>query len=212
MTQTSDIADRLHLTASRIAQWKLDAKRLSAILHERPGRLEPLVMLDVEETTGAIYREITAFDTLVADVDRRVTPPPARSPRSATRCASCCSRSPSSAPRCMRAKTPASSKPPSQFAPQSGSAPPPSPAAVSVRPAGTRARPACASPAPSSPSSGAAARHRRTHAVLVEPGADAPLIGHPARRQPRPQHPHAQLLMVGLFLASAAAAPSGPKL
>jgi hypothetical protein len=71
MTQTSDIADRLHLTASRIAQWKLDAKRLSAILEERPGRLEPLVMLDVEETTGAIYREIAAFDTLLADVDRK---------------------------------------------------------------------------------------------------------------------------------------------
>ena len=71
MTQTSDIADRLHLTASRIAQWKLDAKRLSTILHERPGRLEPLVLLDVEETTGAIYREITAFDALLADVDRK---------------------------------------------------------------------------------------------------------------------------------------------
>ncbi|MEO7224328.1 MAG: hypothetical protein ABIY37_17810 [Devosia sp.] len=71
MTQTTDIADRLHLTASRIAQWQLDAKRLSTILHERPGRLEPLVLLDVEETSGAIYREIDAFEALVADVDRQ---------------------------------------------------------------------------------------------------------------------------------------------
>jgi hypothetical protein len=71
MTQNSDIADRLHLTASRIAQWRSDAQRLSTILHERPGRLEPLVMLDVEETTGAIYREIDAFEALLADVDRK---------------------------------------------------------------------------------------------------------------------------------------------
>lgn len=71
MTDTSDIADRLHLTASRIAQWKLDAQRLNAILAERPGRLEPLVMLDVEETSGAIYREIDAFEALLKDVDRK---------------------------------------------------------------------------------------------------------------------------------------------
>ena len=49
MTEHTDIADRLHLTASRIAQWKLDAERLKTILHERPGPLEPLLMLDVEE-------------------------------------------------------------------------------------------------------------------------------------------------------------------
>lgn len=71
MSETTDIADRLHLTASRIAQWQQDAARLQAILDERPGRLEPLVMLDVEETSGAIYREIEAFDTLLADIDRK---------------------------------------------------------------------------------------------------------------------------------------------
>jgi hypothetical protein len=71
MTQTTDIADRLHLTASRIAQWQLDASRLNAILAERPGPVEPLVLLDVEETSGAIYREIDAFDSLLADVDRK---------------------------------------------------------------------------------------------------------------------------------------------
>lgn len=70
-SQTDDIADRLHLTASRIAQWTLDAQRLRAILDGRPGRLEALVLLDVEETSGAIYREITAFDALLVDVDRK---------------------------------------------------------------------------------------------------------------------------------------------
>ena len=71
MTQNTEIADRLHLTASRIAEWKRDATRLRGILDERSGRIEPLIMLDVEETTGAIYREITAFDALVVDIDRK---------------------------------------------------------------------------------------------------------------------------------------------
>lgn len=71
MTQSNEIADRLHLTASRIAQWKLDAQRLRTILDERPGPLEALVLLDVEETSGAIYREIAAFDALLLDIDRK---------------------------------------------------------------------------------------------------------------------------------------------
>src|SRR6478609_1000843 len=71
MTQNTDIADRLHLTASRIAEWKRDAARLRAILHERSGRIEPLIMLDVEETASAIYREIDAFEALLVDVDRK---------------------------------------------------------------------------------------------------------------------------------------------
>jgi hypothetical protein len=69
--ETIDIVERLRLTASRIAQWQLDAKRLNAILAETPGPLEPLVMLDVEETAGAIYKEIDAFDALLIDVDRK---------------------------------------------------------------------------------------------------------------------------------------------
>jgi hypothetical protein len=71
MTDTSEIADRLHLTARRIDEWKRDAARLRAILKERSGPLERLIMLDVEETSGAIYREIDAFDALLADVDRK---------------------------------------------------------------------------------------------------------------------------------------------
>ncbi len=71
LSSSHDIADRLHLTASRITQWRRDAERLRAILDERPGPLEPLVMLDVEETSGAIYREIEAFDALLVDVDRK---------------------------------------------------------------------------------------------------------------------------------------------
>lgn len=67
----NDIADRLHLTASRITQWRLDAERLQIILDERPGLIEPLIMLDVEETAGAIYREIEAFDALLVDIDRK---------------------------------------------------------------------------------------------------------------------------------------------
>lgn len=69
MTDTNDIAERLNLTASRIAQWQADARRLTAILNERPGPLESLVMLDVEETSTAIYSEIEAFDGLLVDID-----------------------------------------------------------------------------------------------------------------------------------------------
>lgn len=71
MSDTTEIADRLHLTASRITQWNADAARLRAILNEQPGRLDPLVMLDMEETSTAIYREIDAFDTLLIDIDRK---------------------------------------------------------------------------------------------------------------------------------------------
>ena len=68
---SNEIADRLHLTASRIAQWNVDAQRLRIILDERQGPMEPLILLDVEETSGAIYREIAAFDELLADIDRK---------------------------------------------------------------------------------------------------------------------------------------------
>jgi hypothetical protein len=71
LPDTSHIADRLQLTATRIAQWNLDAERLTAILNEREGPIEPLIMLDVEETASAIYREIDAFEALLADIDRK---------------------------------------------------------------------------------------------------------------------------------------------
>jgi hypothetical protein len=71
MTDITPIADRLNLTASRIVEWKRDVARLNAILAERSGPLDPLVMLDVEETTSSIYREIEEFDALLVDIDRK---------------------------------------------------------------------------------------------------------------------------------------------
>jgi hypothetical protein len=68
---TAELAARLNLTAQRIAEWRLDAKRLKDILAVSHGPVDKLVLLDVEETSGAIYREIAAFDALVADIDKQ---------------------------------------------------------------------------------------------------------------------------------------------
>ena len=71
MTETTHIAARLHLTADRIAEWRSDAARLRGLLRESSGPVSQLLLLDVEETSGDIYREIAAFDALVADIDRQ---------------------------------------------------------------------------------------------------------------------------------------------
>lgn len=68
---TADLAARLRLTGERIAEWRLDARRLKDILAVSRGPVDKLVLLDLEETSGAIYREIEAFDALVADIDKQ---------------------------------------------------------------------------------------------------------------------------------------------
>ena len=70
MTDINALAERLHLTATRIEGWKSDAARLKAIVGTSMGPLESLVLLDAEETSGEIYREIAAFDLMLADIDR----------------------------------------------------------------------------------------------------------------------------------------------
>ena len=71
MPTTAEIAARLNLTAERIAQWRADAQRLKAIVAQSLGPLEPLVLLDVEETSSAIYQEIIEFDSLLVNIDRK---------------------------------------------------------------------------------------------------------------------------------------------
>ena len=65
------LVERLHLTAERIAEWRLDAKRLRGVLAEAEGPVDPELLLAVEETTGKIYREIEAFDAIVANIDKK---------------------------------------------------------------------------------------------------------------------------------------------
>jgi hypothetical protein len=71
MIQTNELAARLHLTAERIVEWRADAARLRAILRDSSGPVSQLALLDVEETSGDIYREIAEFDALLADIDRK---------------------------------------------------------------------------------------------------------------------------------------------
>lgn len=70
-TDTTALRDRLHVTAERIAEWRADAKRLREVMGYTTGPVDRLVLLDMEETSGAIYREIEAFDALVADIDKQ---------------------------------------------------------------------------------------------------------------------------------------------
>ena len=73
MIETTQLAARLHLTAERIAEWQSDAVRLRTLLRDSKtsGPVSQLALLDVEETSTDIYREIAEFDALVADIDRQ---------------------------------------------------------------------------------------------------------------------------------------------
>lgn len=65
------LVERLHLTAARIAEWRTDAALLRGVLAESAGPVDPELLLAIEETTGKIYREIEAFDAIVANIDKQ---------------------------------------------------------------------------------------------------------------------------------------------
>lgn len=59
---------RLRLTAERIANWRHEADRLRATAGAVGGKSE---LVAIEELAAEIYREIDAFNALVADIDRQ---------------------------------------------------------------------------------------------------------------------------------------------
>ena len=65
------LVERLHLTAARITEWRADASLLRGVLTDSEGPVDPQLLLAVEETTGKIYREIEAFDAMVANIDKK---------------------------------------------------------------------------------------------------------------------------------------------
>jgi hypothetical protein len=65
------LVERLHLTAERIAEWRADAVLLRGVLADSEGPVDPALLLAVEEATGKIYREIEAFDAIVANIDKK---------------------------------------------------------------------------------------------------------------------------------------------
>jgi hypothetical protein len=69
MNNSFAMVDRLRRTAARIAEWEAEAERLRATLGLN-GRDENM-LLQIEQTAGAIYREIAAFDAIVEDIERQ---------------------------------------------------------------------------------------------------------------------------------------------
>ena len=65
------LVERLHLTAARITEWRSDAALLRGVLTDTQGPVDPELLLAVEEATGKIYREIEAFDAMVANIDKK---------------------------------------------------------------------------------------------------------------------------------------------
>ena len=65
------LVERLHLTAERIVEWRADAALLRGVLAESEGPVDSELLLAVEETSGKIYREIDAFDAMVANIDKK---------------------------------------------------------------------------------------------------------------------------------------------
>lgn len=71
----ADLADGLHAIATKIEMWRLTAKRLRefAKLADEKQTVDKSQLQQVEEISGDIYREIAAFDLIVADVGKLST-------------------------------------------------------------------------------------------------------------------------------------------
>ena len=89
MTETTELAARLHLTAERIVEWRPDAAACAVCCATGTGPVSQLVLLDVEETSTDIYREIAEFEAARPISTARAMRRRARSPKSAMRFAWC---------------------------------------------------------------------------------------------------------------------------
>ncbi|HEV7718389.1 MAG TPA: hypothetical protein VGO70_05365 [Arsenicitalea sp.] len=71
----ADLADGLHAIATKIELWRLTAKRLREFskLADANQTVDQTQLQQVEEISGEIYREIAAFDLIVADVGKLST-------------------------------------------------------------------------------------------------------------------------------------------
>jgi hypothetical protein len=70
MSDAVELADRLRPIAGKIAGWRADAERISAAMAEAAASNsnDPAALERVEETAGAIFREIDEFRLLLADI------------------------------------------------------------------------------------------------------------------------------------------------
>lgn len=69
MTSTDDLRQRLLAMAGDIEQWRSESRRLREVSQLPGAAADDALLLSIEETSGAIYRGIAAFDELVVDVE-----------------------------------------------------------------------------------------------------------------------------------------------
>jgi hypothetical protein len=69
MNDSFAMVERLRRTAARIAEWQAEADRLRATIGLN-GRDEQM-LVQIEQTAGAIYREIDAFDAIREEIERQ---------------------------------------------------------------------------------------------------------------------------------------------
>lgn len=68
---TIDLCSRLNRMATAVEHWRSEAKLLSEAARRPEAATDDELLFSVEETSGAIYREIDVFDELVKDVDTK---------------------------------------------------------------------------------------------------------------------------------------------
>ena len=69
MTQSLALADRLRPMAGKVIIWRAEAQRIRLIAMEASERstADPAVLEGIEETAGALYKEIEQFRLLLED-------------------------------------------------------------------------------------------------------------------------------------------------
>jgi hypothetical protein len=71
MRDAVELADRLRPIAGKIAGWRADSQRISSMMAQASenNSADPAALEQVEETAGAIFREIEEFRLLLADIE-----------------------------------------------------------------------------------------------------------------------------------------------
>jgi hypothetical protein len=70
MSDAVELTDRLRPMAGKIAGWRADAERISSMMAEasKNNSSDPAALERIEETAGAIFREVEVFRLLLADI------------------------------------------------------------------------------------------------------------------------------------------------
>lgn len=71
MNEAIEFADRLRPIAGKIVGWRADAERINSMMLEAAEHHsdDPAALERIEETAGAIFREIEEFRLLLSDIE-----------------------------------------------------------------------------------------------------------------------------------------------